>query len=433
MDFMPDIKKMYRTIVTDHFPPEMVIKFGDQTLIYRKRTWKIRDGKIEEVIEKGLRYGENPGQEAALYELINGNLTLGECQFIQSGNGIISSITENDMIQAGKHPGKTNLTDLDNGLNIIKYLMDRPAAVILKHNNPCGAAYGATLAEAYDKANMADRVAAFGGCLVVNRSIDENTAEIIGKNYLEVVAAPDFEERAIGILSKRKNLRIIRINKINELDKYRTLRFVDFKSLIDGGIIVQQSPINKIRTKEDFLPAKTTYQGKEYIIERVPTEREYDDMLFGWNVEQGVTSNSVIYVKDGITVGIGTGEQDRVGVAEIASFKAYIKYADALCFKKYGVPYKTFDLGVKNGQRDGNALLEIDEETRKNKGGLRGSVMVSDAFFPFRDGVDVGIKEGISAIVQPGGSERDFESIVACNEADPKVAMVFTGQRAFKH
>ena len=430
---MPDIKKMYRTIVTDHFPPEMVIKFGDQTLIYRKRTWKIRDAKTEEVIEKGLRYGENPGQEAALYELINGNLTLGECQFIQSGNGIISSITEDDMIQAGKHPGKTNLTDLDNGLNIIKYLMDRPAAVILKHNNPCGAAYGATLAQAYDKANMADRVAAFGGCLVVNRAIDENTAEIVGKNYLEVVAAPEFEERAIGILSRRKNLRIIRINKIRELEKYRTLCFVDFKSLIDGGIIVQQSPINKIKTKEDFLPAKTTYQGKEYIIERIPTEREYDDMLFGWNVEQGITSNSVIYVKDGITVGIGTGEQDRVGVAEIAIFKAYTKYADALCFKKYGVPYKTFDLGVKNGQRNGNALLEIDEETRKNKGGLIGSVMVSDAFFPFRDGVDVGIKEGISAIVQPGGSERDFESIVACNEADPKVAMVFTGQRAFKH
>jgi phosphoribosylaminoimidazolecarboxamide formyltransferase/IMP cyclohydrolase len=430
---MPDIKKMYRTIVTDHFPPEMVIKFGDQTLIYRKRIWKIRDAKTEEVIEKGLRYGENPGQEAALYELMNGNLILGGCQFIQSGNGIISSITEDDMIQAGKHPGKTNLTDLDNGLNIIKYLMDRPAAVILKHNNPCGAAYGATPAEAYDKANMADRVAAFGGCLVVNRSIDENTAEIVGKNYLEVVAAPEFEERAIGILSRRKNLRIIRINKIRELEKYRTLRFVDFKSLIDGGIIVQQSPINKIKTKEDFLPAKTTYQGKEYIIERIPTEREYDDMLFGWNVEQGVTSNSVIYVKDGITVGIGTGEQDRVGVAEIAIFKAYTKYADALCFKKYGVPYKTFDLGVKNGQWDGNALLEIDEETRKNKGGLIGSVMVSDAFFPFRDGVEVGIKEGISAIVQPGGSERDFESIVACNEADPKVAMVFTGQRAFKH
>ncbi len=100
-----------------------------------------------------------------------------------------------------------------------------------------------------------------------------------------------------------------------------TLRFVDFKSLIDGGIIVQQSPVNKIRSREDFLPAKTTYQGKEYVIERQPTEKEYSDMLFGWNVEQGVTSNSVLYVKDGVTVGIGTGEQDRVGVAEIAIYQ----------------------------------------------------------------------------------------------------------------
>jgi phosphoribosylaminoimidazolecarboxamide formyltransferase/IMP cyclohydrolase len=430
---MSDIKKMYRTIMADHFPDEMIIKFGDQSLLYRKRTWKMPDGKTGEVIEKGLRYGENPGQEAALYELINGNLTLGGCQFIQPGNGLVSSVTEEDMIQAGKHPGKINLTDLDNGLNIIKYLMDRPAAVILKHNNPCSAAYGTTLSEAYNKANMADRIAAFGGCLVVNRAMDKRTAEMVSSNYLEVVAAPEFEDGTTDILSRRKNLRIIRINKIKELEEYRTLRFVDFKSLIDGGIIVQQSPINKIKTKGDFLPAKTTYQGKEYGIERMPTEREYDDMLFGWNVEQGITSNSVIYVKDGVTVGIGTGEQDRVGVAEIAVFKAYTKYADALCFRKHGVPYKTFELDVRNGKRDRKSLLEIDEETRKNKGGLIGSVMVSDAFFPFRDGVDVGIKEGISAIVQPGGSERDFESIIACNEANPKVTMVFTGQRAFKH
>jgi phosphoribosylaminoimidazolecarboxamide formyltransferase/IMP cyclohydrolase len=430
---MSEIKKMYRTIMADHFPPEMTIKFGDQTLIYRKRTWKIPDSKTGEVIEKGLRYGENPGQEAALYELVNGNLTLGGCQFIQPGDGLISSITEGDMIQAGKHPGKTNLTDLDNGLNIIKYLMDRPAAVILKHNNPCGAAYGATLVDAYDKANMADRIAAFGGCVVVNRAMDKGTAEMVSNNYLEVVAAPEFEDGTIDILSKRKNLRIIRINKIKDLEKYRTLRFVDFKSLIDGGIIVQQSPLNKIKTKEDFLPAKTTYQGKEYVIERIPTEREYNDMLFGWNVEQGITSNSVIYVKDSVTVGIGTGEQDRVGVAEIAIFKAYTKYADALCFREHGIPYKIFELDVKNGKRDKNALREIDKETKKDKGGLKGSVMVSDAFFPFRDGVDVGIKEGISAIVQPGGSDRDFESIIACNEANPKVTMVFTGQRAFKH
>jgi phosphoribosylaminoimidazolecarboxamide formyltransferase/IMP cyclohydrolase len=165
----------------------------------------------------------------------------------------------------------------------------------------------------------------------------------------------------------------------------------------------------------------------------MPTDREYDDMLFGWNVEQGITSNSVIYVKDGVTIGIGTGEQDRVGVAEIAVFKAYQKYADALCFKRYGIPYKEFEFNVKNGKGDRDALIEIDKETKKNEGGLIGSVMVSDAFFPFRDGVEVGIKEGISAIVQPGGSERDFEVIVACNEADPKVAMVFTGQRAFRH
>ena len=430
---MSDIKRMYRTIMDDHFPDEMIIKFGNQTLIYKKRTWKIPDDKTGELIEKGLRYGENPGQEAAVYELINGNLILGDCHFIQPGNSLVSSITEEDMIQAGKHPGKTNLTDLDNGLNIIKYLMDRPAAAILKHNNPCGAAYGKTLAEAYDRANMADRIAAFGGCLVVNRALDKETAEMVSSNYLEVVAAPEYEDGTIPILSKRKNLRIIRVNKIKELEKYRTLRFVDFKSLIDGGIIVQQSPLNRIKSKEDFLPAKATYQGKEYVIERMPTEREYDDMLFGWNVEQGITSNSVIYVKDGVTVGIGTGEQDRVGVAEIAVFKAYTKYADALCFKKYNIPYKTFELDVKNGKRDRNKLLEIDEDTKKNKGGLIGAVMVSDAFFPFRDGVDVGIKEGISAIVHPGGSERDFESIIACNEANPKVTMVFTGQRAFKH
>jgi phosphoribosylaminoimidazolecarboxamide formyltransferase/IMP cyclohydrolase len=431
--FMSDIKKMYRTIMADHFPGEMIIKFGDQTLIYKKRTWKIPDDKTGELIEKGLRYGENPEQEAALYEMVNGNLLLGGCQFIQPGNALVSGITEEDMIQAGKHPGKTNLTDLDNGLNIIKFLMDRPAAAILKHNNPCAAAYGKTLVDAYDRANMADRIAAFGGCLVVNRAMDKDTADMVSGNYLEVVAAPEFEEGTISILAKRKNLRIIRVSKINELVKYRNTRFVDFKSLIDGGIIVQQSPVNKIKTKEDFLPAKTVYKEKEYAIERQPTDREYADMLFGWNVEQGITSNSVIYVKDGATVGIGTGEQDRVGVAEIAIYKAYTKYADSLCFKKHGVPYKTFELDVKDGKRDKAALLEIDEETKRDKGGLTGSVMVSDAFFPFRDGVDVGIKEGISGIVNPGGSERDFESIIACNEAEPKVTMVFTGQRAFKH
>lgn len=430
---MSDLKKMYKTIMDDDFPDEMTIKFGDQTLVYKKRAWKIPDEKTGELIEKGLRYGENPDQQAAVFELVNGNLILGECKFIGSGSGLVSSITETDMIQAGKHPGKTNLTDLDNALNVLKYLSGKPAATIMKHNNPCGVAYGKTTAEAYDRANMADRIAAFGGCLVVNRPMDRETAAMVSANYLEVVAAPEFEEGVVEILAKRKNLRIVRIDRINQLEKYRSARFVDFKSLIDGGIIVQQSPLNRIRTKDDFLPAKTTYKGKEYAIEKQPTDRDYDDMLFGWSVEQGITSNSVIYVKDGVTVGIGTGEQDRVGVAEIAIFKAYTKYADALCFRKYGVPYKTFELEASQGSRDISALREIDAETKKDKGGLIGSTMVSDAFFPFRDGVDAGIKEGIAAIVQPGGSDRDFESIEACNQANPKVTMVFTGQRAFRH
>ena len=430
---MTDLKKMYKTIMDDNFPEEMAIRFGEQTLMYRKRTWKIPDEKTGELIEKGLRYGENPDQQAALFELVNGNLVLGDCRFIEPGNGLVSAITEEDMLQAGKHPGKTNLTDLDNALNILKYLSDRPAATILKHNNPCGVACGKSVAEAYDRANMADRIAAFGGCLVVNRPMDKTTAEMVNNNYLEVVGAPDFEEGVFDILAKRKNLRIVRISRIDQLEKYRSFRFVDFKSLTDGGIVVQQSPVNRIRTKDNFLPAKTVYKGKEYAIERQPTEKDYDDMLFGWNVEQGITSNSVIYVKDCMTVGIGTGEQDRVGVAEIAVFKAYTKYADTLCFRKHGIPYKTFELEASQGERDISALREIDELTKKEKGGLVGSTMVSDAFFPFRDGVDAGIKEGVAAIVQPGGSDRDYESIEACNQASPKVAMVFTGQRAFRH
>lgn len=430
---MSDLKKMYKTIMDDNFPDDMTINLGGQALVYRKRVWKIPDEKTGELIEKGLRYGENPDQQAALYELVNGNLILGDCRYINPGNGFVSSITEEDMIQAGKHPGKTNLTDLDNGLNVMKYLIDKPSAVILKHNNPCGAAYGKTIAEAYSKANMADRIAAFGGCLVVNRAMDKETAEMVSGNYLEVVAAPEFEEGSVNILAKRKNLRIIRVKKMHELIKLRDFRFVEFKSLIDGGIIVQQSQLSRIHTKADFLPAKTMYKGKEYVIDRMPTEKEYEDMIFGWSVEMGITSNSVIYVKNGETVGIGTGEQDRVGVAEIAVFKAYTKYADAVCFKNYGIPYKTLEMEAARGERDAGLLREIDEETRKNKGGLIGSVMVSDAFFPFRDGIDVGIKHGISAVVQPGGSERDFEVIEACNQADPKVTMVFTGQRVFKH
>jgi phosphoribosylaminoimidazolecarboxamide formyltransferase/IMP cyclohydrolase len=430
---MSTTKAMYRTILADHFPPEMTITFGDQKLVYRKRTWKIPDPKSGEVIESGLRYGENPDQEAALYELVGGNLALGDCRFIEPGLGLVSALDEDGMLQAGKHPGKINLTDLDNGLNIIKYLEKKPACVILKHNNPCGAAWGESPAEAYDKANMADRIAAFGGAAVFNRPLDKSAAEVISQNYLEVVAAPEYEAGSLDILQKSKDLRIIKVARFDRLKELLYKRYVDFKCLVDGGIIVQQSPHNVILKKEDFKPAVATYQGKEYRCAREPSDREYDDLLFGWWVEQGVTSNSILFVKDGVTMGIGTGEQDRVGVAEIAIFKAYTKYADKLCFQRFGMPYKDLELKIFQREREIEDKVEIDKETEAAKGGLIGAVMISDAFFPFRDGVDAGIRQGISAIAHAGGSMRDHESIEACNEADPPVAMVFTGQRCFKH
>ncbi len=428
---MKDIKKAYQTVLDDNFPEEMTITFGDQKLIYRKRIWKINDEG--EIVERGLRYGENPEQEAAMYELVNGNLSLAGCQFVKPGSSLVSGIDEEMMVQFGKHPGKINLTDIDNSLNILKYLMDRPAAVIVKHNNPCGVAYGTTIAEAFNRAFRADRIAAFGGCVALNRVCDRETAELISKQYLEVIAAPDYDGAAIEILKGKKNLRIVKIPRIDRLSEYRDAVFPDFKSLIDGGIIVQQSSVTKIKSKADLLPAVSEYKGEKYQIERKPTEKEFDDMLFGWYVEQGVTSNSVLYVKDGVTVGIGTGEQDRVGVAEIAIYKAYTKYADLLCFDRFGMSYKELELAVAKGDRKATDRSAIDEETKAAKGGLSGSTAISDAFFPFRDGVDVIIAQGISAILQPGGSIRDFESIMACNEANPKVTMMYTGQRAFKH
>ncbi len=413
-----DLKKMYRTIMDDHFPPKMEISFVDQdqrqTLFYEKVTWTIDE------VQKGLRYGENPGQEAALYRLVNGNLALGETATIQPGQYLASDI---ELLQSGKHPGKTNLTDADNALNILRYFTNRPTAVIVKHNNPCGVAQANTLEEAYVKANLADRVAAFGGCIAVNRSVDKSAAEAISSQYAEVVVAPDFEPGVMDIFSRKKNLRVIRIGNIERLQQFVGQRCVEFKSLIDGGIIAQWSFVPRARTKKDLMPARCEANGKVYQTDRMPTDSEWEDLLFGWLVESGVTSNSVLYVKDLATVGIGTGEQDRVGVAEIARDKAYRKLADRYCFEAWQTPYNELD--------DVEKKAEIDARVAAEHGGLVGASMVSDAFFPFRDGVDVGIREGVTAIVQPGGSNNDYQSIEACNEAD--VAMVYTGQRSFKH
>ena len=291
-----------------------------------------------------------------MYKLAGGNLTLGAVACIQPGRHLASDV---ELLQSGKHPGKTNITDADNALNILRYLMDEPCAVIVKHNNPCGAARASSLAEAYRKANMADRVAAFGGAIALNREVDRDTAALIIENYAEVVVAPEFGPGAMELFARKKNLRVMRIGTMARLREFA------------GGVV----------------------------------------------------SNSVLYVKDGVTVSIGAGGQDRVGMAQYARDKAYRNFADRICWERHGIPYNTL--------ADAALRTAIDEETATQKGGLAGSCMVSDAFFPFRDGVEVGLREGITAVIQPGGSERDFEVIEACNEAH--VAMVFTGQRCFKH
>lgn len=413
-----DLKKMYKTVMDDHFTPSMEISFvdenGRQTLFYEKVAWTI-DG-----VQKGLRYGENPGQEAALYRLVNGNLVLGGVETIKPGKYMVSDL---ELLQSGKHPGKTNLTDADNALNILRYFSDSPGAVIVKHNNPCGAALSDSLESAYAKAYMADRVAAFGGCIALNRSVDKATAEAIATQYAEVVVAPEFDDGVVEILGRRKNLRVIRINNIHRLENYIGERVLDFKSLMDGGLVAQWSFAPTSLSREDFTLAETTYKGKEYRVKREPTDAEYQDMRFGWLVESGITSNSVIYVKDNVTVGIGTGEQDRVGVAEIAVDKAYRKLMDRLCFERYETAFNLLE--------DPDKRAEITADVKAQKGGLVGSTMVSDAFFPFRDGIDVGLKQGVKSVVQPGGSMNDYEVIEACNENN--ATMVYTGQRSFKH
>ncbi len=413
-----DLKKAYRTIVREAFPEGMEISFVQggkrETLVYEKVTWEIAGER------KGLRYGENPGQPAALYRPTNGNLMLGDVVTIQPGPYLVSDA---EMLQSGKHPGKINLTDADNALNILRYFQDTPTVAIMKHNNPCGVAQAEELEAAYLRADRADRIAAFGGCIALNRPVDRATAEAIVSRYAEVVVAPDYEPGVMEIFATKKNLRVLFIRNMERLQDLVGFPCLDFKSLIDGGIVVQTSYEPRIRGKEDLMPAACTYDGKEYKVEREPTEEQIQDMLFGWWVELGISSNSVIYVKDRVTVGIGTGEQDRVGVAEIARDKAYRKMADLICFEEQGVPIHEL--------KDKKAREEIEGRVREVRGGLKGAVMVSDAFFPFRDGVEVGLREGVTAVIQPGGSERDFESIEACNESG--ATMVFTGQRCFKH
>jgi phosphoribosylaminoimidazolecarboxamide formyltransferase / IMP cyclohydrolase len=411
-------REMYRTVLGESFPAEMEISFGSgserRTLQYRKVEWTIAGAA------QGLRYGENPDQPAALYRLENGNLLLGEVEMIAPGRGLA---TDAQLMQSGKHPGKINITDVDAALGIMRYFADEPTAVIVKHNNPSGVAVDASLSEAYNRALLADRIAAFGGTIGLNGEVDAALAEMICDYYAEVVVAPEYTSGALAVFARKKNLRVLRIAAIDRLQSYVATRYVDFTSLIDGGIVAQLSFQPRDLGDLDPPPASVERNGVVHEVKRLPTAKEREDMRFGWFVESGVTSNSVIYVKDRCTVAIGTGEQDRVGVARIARDKAYWKTADRLAFLDSRRGIEEIPAG---DERDHYLALAAE-----SNGGLRGATMISDAFFPFRDGALVGLTEGVTAIAQPGGAIRDWDVIDAVNEFD--ATMIFTGQRSFRH
>ncbi|MDX9754191.1 MAG: IMP cyclohydrolase, partial [bacterium] len=348
---------------------------------------------------------------------------------------------------------KTNLTDVDSGLAILKYFHEQPCAVIIKHNNPSGVALGNTLLDAYSKAFEADPIAPFGGVLVVNRAVDKDTAEAVSSQYYEVICAPDYEEGAVEILAQRKNLRIVRLKNIARLDTYLGQRYVDIKSLSDGSLFHQWSYIPTagsdntiIRTFDDFakhvvVPQKEPIRrmeegrvvrtGETIGINRQPTEEEMKDLWFAWMVETCVTSNSVLTAKNLATVSIGVGGQDRVMMAKQCVNKAYESRKALIALQKHGMLFDALLLEARLGVVSNRVLKAIEDEAMEGNAGLEGAVAASDAFFPFRDGVDALLDQGIRAIVQPGGSLRDCDAIEACNECD--ATMVFTAMRCFKH
>jgi phosphoribosylaminoimidazolecarboxamide formyltransferase/IMP cyclohydrolase len=430
-------REQYRQILRDHFPDEISLKIGKTTLVYQKQVYEIKNDPGL-ATRGGLRYGENPGQEAALYRLMNGNLALAGVAYVGPADALVSALADGGsadgrIFGCGKHPSKTNLTDVDAALGILRYLAGKPTAVIIKHNNPSGAATGSNIKSAFERAWRADPVAAFGGAAVLNRPVDKLCAKAMNNHYLEVAAAPDFEEGALDILLQKRDLRIFKIKKIDKLQHLAAKRFLDIKSLVDGGLILQQSAINTVVSTHDFMPAAAEHSGRAYQARRQPTARELNDLIFGWAVEQGVISNSVLFVKNEATVAIGAGGQDRVGIVEATVAKAYRNHSENLARTRCRQSFKELELAVDKGETPRKILEDLNQETQAAQGGLAGAVMISDAFFPFRDGVDAAIRHGVRAIAQPGGALRDYEVIEAVNQARPKVAMVFTGQRAFKH
>ncbi len=304
-----------------------------------------------------LRYGENPHQTAAFYtEASPPAGTLACARQLQ-----------------GKELSYNNIADTDAALECVLSFAD-PACVIVKHANPCGVAIGRDIHEAYERAYAADPTSAFGGVIALNRDLDETTARsIIGRQFVEVIIAPDIAESALGALSEKTAVRVLasgtRTTPIRQLNMKR----------VSGGLLVQDNDTGMVDRP-----------GLKVVTRRAPDERELDDLLFAWRVVKYVKSNAIVYARDGQTIGIGAGQMSRVFSARIAALRA---------------------------EEEGLVI--------------RGSVMASDAFFPFRDGIDSAAKAGVTAVIQPGGSVRDDEVIAAADEHG--IAMVFTGMRHFLH
>ncbi len=299
-----------------------------------------------------LRYGENPHQKAAFY---------------RSGIPVSGTVANAKQLN-GKELSYNNIVDVDAAWQLVNEFA-QPAAVIVKHTNPCGTAIGATLEEAYARAYEADSVSAFGGIIAVNRPMNKATAEQVIETFMEAVIAPSFDADAVEVLKTKKNLRLLEVGEKaagNEL----------WIEKVSGGFLVQERDNHNLKLEDCKV-----------VTEKVPTEEEMTELIFAWNIVKHVKSNAIVVTKDGQSIGVGAGQMNRVGSANIA-------------FEQAGEKCK-------------------------------GAVLASDAFFPFRDTIDAAAKAGITAVIQPGGSMRDQESIDACNEHG--IAMVFTGVRHFKH
>ncbi|MCM2357639.1 MAG: bifunctional phosphoribosylaminoimidazolecarboxamide formyltransferase/IMP cyclohydrolase, partial [Geobacteraceae bacterium] len=273
----------------------------------------------------------------------------------------------------GKELSYNNIGDTDAALECVKQFPEGAACVIVKHANPCGVAIGSTLLEAYDRAYQTDPESAFGGIIACNRELDAETARaIVERQFVEVIIAPRVSPAAVEIVAAKKNVRLLACGEWPAAPGQR----LDLKR-VNGGLLVQDT---------DLL----LYDDLRVVTKRAPTDKEMVDLLFTWRVAKFVKSNAIVYGRDGMTIGVGAGQMSRVNSARIAAIKAE------------------------------HAGLEV-----------AGAVMASDAFFPFRDGLDNAAAVGVTAVIQPGGSMRDEEVIAAADEHG--IAMVFTGMRHFRH